>query len=69
MKNELHELMAQSPFIPFDVVMNSGDRYEVRMASMAVVTKDLLHIFRPKCDRRDVLRLTEISSLEVLEPA
>jgi len=69
MKNELNELLAQSPFIPFDLVMNSGDRYEVRTASMAVIAKDLLHIFRPKSDRRDVLRLTEISSLEVLEPA
>ncbi|HWE06354.1 MAG TPA: hypothetical protein VG274_06580 [Rhizomicrobium sp.] len=66
MKKDLAELLALDPFLPFVLVMNSGDRYEVRNPDLAMLAESLLYIMKPRSDRRDILRLTEISSLEIL---
>ena len=66
MNEELDELLRRDPFVPFVVVMNSGDRYEIRVPELAVKMKDVMYIVRPKSDRRDVIRLNQISSLEIL---
>ncbi|HYE17385.1 MAG TPA: hypothetical protein VEA69_03015 [Tepidisphaeraceae bacterium] len=65
MKEEVAELAGREPFIPFAIVMNSGERYPVTEADVVVVREPLLHIVRSRPARQDVLRLTEISSLEV----
>jgi hypothetical protein len=65
MKEEVTDLAGRDPFIPFAIVMNSGERYVVSDADVVVVREPLLHIVRSRPARQDVLRLTEISSLEV----
>lgn len=67
MSNVIQDLLDQEPFVSFVLVMNSGDRYEVHYPALTFVGKSLMTIARPRSNRHDVLRLTEISSLEVLE--
>jgi hypothetical protein len=67
MNQEIAELLAPLPFVQFVVVMNSGDRYTVVAPRLTVFTGSLLYIMRPHSDRQDILRLTEISALELLE--
>ncbi|HEY1686552.1 MAG TPA: hypothetical protein VGG19_17445 [Tepidisphaeraceae bacterium] len=64
----IQEMLIKEPFVPFIIVMNSGDRYEVRYPGLVGTGKDLLTIARSKSQRHDVLRLTEISVVEVLDP-
>jgi hypothetical protein len=68
MKRVLAELMAEKTFEPFIFVMDSGDRYEVLTFEMAIWREDYVTVFRPKSNRRDLLRFSAITSLEVLDP-
>jgi hypothetical protein len=65
MREELEKLTRRDPLIPFAIVMNSGDRYSVAEADVVLLQESLLHIVGSGPPRQDVLRLTEISSLEV----
>jgi hypothetical protein len=48
--------------------MNSGDRYEIRIAGMSFVERDVLTSYRFRSNRKDILRLAEITAVEVLDP-
>ncbi|HSI35803.1 MAG: hypothetical protein ACAI43_10080 [Phycisphaerae bacterium] len=65
MKEEIQRLTSRDPLLPFVIVMNSGDRYPVTDADVVLLQESLLLIVRSRPARQDVLRLTEISSLEV----
>jgi hypothetical protein len=67
MRNELNELLKRDPFVPFTLVMNSGDRYGVDYPNLAVLGDTLFYVMRVRSDRQDILRLTEISSVEIAE--
>ena len=69
MRSELTELLKREPFVPFVLVMNSGDRYEVEYPNLAVLGDTLFYVMRVRSDRQDILRLTEISSVEIAERA
>ena len=69
MVEELKLLLGNDPFIPFDVVMTSGERYAVRNPALTALGATVLQLYRPRSDRRDVLLLFDISSIEVLESA
>jgi hypothetical protein len=68
MRKVLAELMAEKTFEPFVFVMNSGDRYEVRTFEMAVWGEDYITVFYTRSNRRDLLRFSAITSLEILDP-
>ena len=65
MKEENERLTRRDPFLPFVIVMNCGDRYPVADADVVLLHDSLLHVVRIRPARQDVLRWTEISSLEV----
>ena len=68
MREEILDLLGRDPFVPFTLVMNRGDRYTVQFPGLAALGTSLMYIMRANSDRRDVLRLTEICSVEVLDP-
>jgi predicted RNA-binding protein with PUA-like domain len=68
MRRVLEELMAEETFEPFIFVMNSGDRYEVRDFHQALKEGDIVTVYRFRSNRRDILRIAEITALEVLDP-
>ena len=59
--------LAAATFEPFIFVMNSGDRYEVRQWEMAVWDGDMVTVFQHRSNRRNILRVAEISVLEILD--
>ena len=57
-------MLDAEPFASFYIVMNSGDRYHVRNPGLVSIGQTTVHVMRIPEDR-SILRLTEISSLEV----
>ena len=69
MDTEIKDRLRADPFVPFTVVMPSGERYPVHDPIVAAMGGTLLHIARPDADGFDVLNMRQIASVEVLEPA
>jgi hypothetical protein len=56
------------PFVPFSIVLTSGDRYEVTRAVHVAVGKSIV-IVVPEGERHSVLRQNQIAAIDVHEPA
>ena len=67
--NEIVRMLDKEPFAPFTIVMASGDRYEAADPHAAAVGQAAIIVVPPHGPGHSVLRLNQISSLEVLEPA
>ncbi len=65
---EIERLLDAEPFAPFVLVMVSGDRYEVTGPRQLAIGKSVLGLF-PPTQAHHILRLTQISSIDVIEPA
>ncbi len=69
-EEELDRLSNAEPFVPFTVVMASGDRYEVTNPNLIAFGSDIVFIFRPKSKGGSAYcRIYNISSIEITEPA
>jgi hypothetical protein len=62
-------LIRADPFVPFAIVMTSGERYHVSHDWMAVAEDESITVYHPHSQRRDILRLNQLSSIEVLDPS
>ncbi|MBV8781328.1 MAG: hypothetical protein JO353_08020 [Phycisphaerae bacterium] len=67
MREELAKLLDGDPFLPFHIVMNSGDRYLINNPAVVMFDQNLLQILRVRPDGKIILRLTEIAAVEVDE--
>ena len=65
---ELHRVLEIRPFRPFVIVMNSGERYEVSGMHQVAIGKNVIVLLRPN-ENSIYLRINQISSLEIPEPA
>ena len=68
-RTEIVKLLEQEPFVPFTIVMASGDKYHVADAHAAAIGQVAVIVVPPRGAGHNVLRLSQISSLEALEPA
>ena len=68
MRKAIEQLLDAQPFVPFVIVMTSADRYEIRNPRMTVGERDILNVYRYRSDRKDILRLAEITAVELLDP-
>ena len=67
---ELDRLSNAERFVPFTVVMASGDRYDVTDPNLIAFGSDVVFIFRPKSKGGSAYcRIYNISSIEITEPA
>lgn len=64
--DDLKDLLTREPFQPFRVRLTSGDHYDVRDPSLAVMMKSRLFIALPKSDRSVVVPFLHIAALETL---
>jgi len=69
MRDTILELIHRQPFQPFQVVMTSGDRYDIDNPDLVATGRTLIHVFLPGSDRFHVLRMTQIASIEAMDPA
>ena len=67
-EDELARLVDARPFVPFTVVMASGDRYEVDDPHLVAFGNDMIFIFRSKAKGGSAYcRIYNVSSIEVGE--
>jgi hypothetical protein len=69
MKEELLELLRREPFVPLRIVLTSGEGFDILNPHLVAVGESMIHVMRPKSDRYVILRLNQIASIEVMEPA
>ena len=69
MKEEILELLNRDPFVPFKIELMSGDRHQIDNPNLVAVGESTIHVMTPKSDRYVIIRLNQIVSTEVLEPA
>jgi hypothetical protein len=68
-KDEVSRLKNADPFVPFRIVMASGDKYEVSNPDLLAIGASVIHLFHRNSNAYDILRVNQITSTEVLEPA
>jgi hypothetical protein len=69
MLEALQEVLDREPFVPFRIVLTSGDRYEIQDPHLVSMRQSLINVFYPRSDRFAILRMNQVASLEALEQA
>ena len=69
MREELIEHLERDPFIPFRIILTSGQGYDIMNPHLVAVGESLMHVMQPKSNRYAILRLNQVASLAVLETA
>lgn len=67
MLEQIHILLKQEPFQPFQIILTNGDRYEVRNPALVVVQETQIYYAYPRSDRFALLRLNQIAAVETLQ--
>ncbi|HET6246117.1 MAG TPA: hypothetical protein VFE47_00315 [Tepidisphaeraceae bacterium] len=60
----IRELRSRQPFIPFTVVLTSGDRYVIESSEALAIGSTQLHYYLPRSDRAIHMALFEIAAIE-----
>jgi hypothetical protein len=63
----IRELRRRDPFVPFRVVMSSGDGYVIEDSELLAIGSSQLVYCYPHSDRVAHLRMSQIASVEELE--
>jgi hypothetical protein len=66
MTERLEELLRQEPFVPFRVILTSGNSYDVTSPLMVAIGRTELSYYYPKSDKLAHLRLNQLAALETL---
>jgi hypothetical protein len=67
MKETILTLKHRDPFSPFNIVMNSGDRYRVENPDLLAVGKSEMTYYLPRSDRVVFIRTNQVVAVEQLE--
>ena len=66
-KTEILKFIDADPFVPFVIVMASGDRYLIEDPDALAIAKSQLHYYPPRSSNAVHMRINQISSVEELE--
>jgi hypothetical protein len=61
----IRDLKRQEPFVPFRIVMSSGEKYLIDDPDALAITTNQLHYFPPRKETAIHMRFNQISSVEV----
>jgi len=64
MLQTLRDLLDASPFVPFRIVLTSGDRYEVTDPHLVAIGRTQVFYCFPRSDRVAHLRMNQVAALE-----
>ena len=62
-------MLSKDPFVPFRIVLTSGEGFEISNPNLVALGKTQLTIYQPRSDRWAMLRLNQVASLAGLESA
>ena len=60
----IRDLKRREPFVPFQIVMTSGDRYTIDDPDALAIATSRLHYFLPRSDKAIHMRLSQIAAVE-----
>jgi hypothetical protein len=69
LRDELDKLVDSDPFVPFEIIMTSGDRYKIGNPRLLAFGHDIILVIPPRRGGHSVLRFNQVSSINVLEPS
>jgi hypothetical protein len=69
MLDALTELLDRNPFIPFRIVLTSGQSFDITNPHLVATGATMITIYPARSDRFAMLRLNQIASFESLERA
>jgi hypothetical protein len=69
MRDEIVEHLDRDPFVPFRIILTSGQGHDITNPHLVALGETLMHVMQPKSNRYAILRLIQVASLEVLETA
>ena len=62
-------MLDRDPFTPFRITLTSGQSFEVVNPHLVALGQTQITVYHSKSDRFAILRLNQVASLEILEPA
>jgi hypothetical protein len=69
MLEQIEELLDREPFLPFRIKLAGGEEYAIEDPHLVALGKSQLIVCAPKSDRYAILRLNQITSLDVGQTA
>ena len=69
MYESIVEMLEKDPFLPFRIVLTSGEGFEIPNPNLVALGRTQLTIYQPRSDRWSMLRLNQVASLAGLEPS
>ena len=69
MLESIRELLDQDPFVPFRIVLTSGKEYQINDPHLVALGETQINVYAPRSDQWSVLRLNQISSIDVGQAA
>ena len=69
MLESIRELLDQDPFVPFRIVLTSGKEYQINDSHLVALGETQINVYAPRSDQWSVLRLNQISSIDVGQAA
>lgn len=67
MLENIKALKHREPFVKFEIVMTSGDRYQIENPDILAIGKSELAYYFPKSNRVAFLRTNQVAAVEQLE--
>ena len=62
----LKQMLEREPFVPFEVITSSGDRYEVRGPDQAWLLRTRLFVAMPPAEEKEPDRVAALSLVHVV---
>ena len=69
MLDSLREMLHRDPFVPFRIVLTSGNHYDVVNPDMVAIGESTVFYLFPRSDRSAALRITQLAALEKIADA
>lgn len=69
MLEQIKELLHANPFVSFRIVLTSGKEYSVENPDLVAIGESQMNVYAPKSDQFVIIRLNQISSIEVYPQA
>jgi hypothetical protein len=67
MIEQIRELLHADPFVPFRIVLTSGNTYDVATSGLVAEGETQLIYCYPRSDRYAILRLNQLAAVETLD--
>ncbi len=67
MHESIIEMLNKDPFVPFRIVLTSGEGFDISNPTLVALGKSQLTLYPPRSDRWAMLRLNQVASLAGLE--